>query len=172
MDSLTIGRALKRKMTATTSWCMLPGFLCGLKFSPLAWIVGLVFALLHANIFEFLFHRWYHNPKSFRFQAHAEHHVTQFRPNEAEHVALFGGSPLGIMALLAVNIFPWLFTPIWPAVLVGFGAYILLTEEIHWRVHLGGWVPDAFRKHHLAHHEVPPRCYNIWMPLGDWLFGR
>jgi hypothetical protein len=106
MDSLTIGKRLKRKMVAATLWCMVPGLLCGLKLSPIMWLLGLVFAFIHANIFEFFFHKAYHDPKFFRFQAHAQHHVTQFRENEAEKVALFSGSPLGIMGLLAFNIFP------------------------------------------------------------------
>ena len=160
----------KRKMAAATLWCMVPGLLCGLKLSPIMWLLGLVFAFLHANIFEFFFHKAYHDPKFFRFQAHAQHHVTQFRENEAEKVALFSGSPLGIMGLLAFNIFPWLFSPIWPSVLVGFGIYLILTEEIRWRVHLGGgWIPEAFRRHHLGHHEFPPKNFNVWLPLGDWL---
>jgi len=170
MDSLSIGKKIKHKMMATATWCTIPGFLCLSKLSSAMWLVGLLLSFLHANLFEFFFHRYYHNPKSWRFQAHAEHHVTQLAPNEAEHVTLFGASPLGILGLFAANSAPWLFTPIWPAVLVGFGIYLMLTEEIHWRAHLGGWIPAAFRKHHLGHHEFPPKNYNVWLPLGDWLF--
>lgn len=171
-DSLSIGKKIKRQMMATVLWCMLPGLLCSTKLSAAVWIVGLLLSFLYANIFEFFFHRWYHNPQSPRFKAHAEHHVTQFKENEPEHVTPFGGSPLGIMCLFGANIAPWLFTRLWPTVLVGFGCYIFLTEEIHWRAHLGGWIPEAFRRHHLGHHESPPKSFNVWLPLGDWLFGK
>lgn len=171
-DSLQIGRKIKHQMMATTLWCMIPGFLCLSKLSLIVVFMGLLFSFLHANIFEFFFHRWYHDPKSPRFKSHAEHHTTQFTETEAEHVTLFGGSPLGIMTLFAVNIAPWLFVRIWPSILLGFGLYLLLTEEIHWRAHLGGWLPEAWRKHHLGHHEFPPKSFNVWLPIGDWLFGR
>jgi len=156
------------KMLSAILACMLPAlfFLRGLSW--MSWLIGLPFALVYANIFEFWFHRWYHEPKSPLFKNHRDHHI---HASDPEHVDLFGGSFRGIAGLIAANIAPFVWLKSWPVILIGFGSYLVLTEEIHRRAHLGGWIPESFRRYHLAHHEVPVNKFNIWLPLGDWLFG-
>jgi len=39
-------------------------------------------------------------------------------------------------------------------VLVNFSLYFILTEEIHWRFHMGGCLPSWLsRVRHMAHHD-------------------
>lgn len=57
---------------------------------------------------------------------------------------------------------------------MAFAAYYLAAEEMHWRIHLGGWLPPglrALREYHLAHHDRPDARFNVFLPLFDWLFG-
>jgi hypothetical protein len=60
-----------------------------------------------------------------------------------------------------------------PGMLVAFSAYFLTTEEFHWRIHLGEWLPAGFRgarAYHLAHHTRPDARFNIFLPLWDVMF--
>jgi sterol desaturase/sphingolipid hydroxylase (fatty acid hydroxylase superfamily) len=61
-----------------------------------------------------------------------------------------------------------------PGMLVMFSLYFVLTEEIHWRFHLGGWLPrwlQAARERHYVHHERPDGSFNIFLPVFDRLVG-
>jgi hypothetical protein len=57
----------------------------------------------------------------------------------------------------------------------GFTIYFIAYEEIHWRFHLGGWLPGwlrAARNHHMLHHGSFEGRYNVFLPIFDWLFHR
>jgi hypothetical protein len=59
--------------------------------------------------------------------------------------------------------------------LIAFAVYFIVVEEVHWRIHLGGWLPallTSARSYHLAHHDIPNARYNIFLPLFDLLFGN
>jgi sterol desaturase/sphingolipid hydroxylase (fatty acid hydroxylase superfamily) len=61
-----------------------------------------------------------------------------------------------------------------PGILVGFSLYFITTEEFHWRIHLGEWLPPGFggtRAYHLSHHDRPDARFNIFLPLWDILLG-
>ncbi len=61
-----------------------------------------------------------------------------------------------------------------PGLFLGVIAYFILGEEIHWRIHLGGWLPPGLRwsrKYHLTHHRRPQTRFNIFLPPFDWLLG-
>ncbi len=99
-------------------------------------------------------------------------------PVEAEHVNP-GGSPLWVALLFVVNSAPVIAADVlggWgvaPGVLAGFVVYLITVEEVHWRVHVGGWLPPglaAVRAYHLAHHDRPDSRYNIFLPLFDSFF--
>jgi len=52
--------------------------------------------------------------------------------------------------------------------------YLIFTEEIHWQIHMNGWLPPGLRfarAYHLSHHDIPNRRYNVFLPLFDWLLG-
>src|SRR5215469_4119332 len=100
-------------------------------------------------------------------------------PTKAEYVPL-GGSPIWVFALFIVNELPvvvanfWLGLEIAPGVLLGFAIYFMITEEFHWRIHLGEKLPVGFRRataHHLAHHMRPNGRLNIFLPLWDKFLG-
>ena len=56
---------------------------------------------------------------------------------------------------------------------MAFTIYFILTEELHWRIHLGESLPPGFdkaRSYHLAHHTRPNARFNIFLPLWDLVF--
>ncbi len=58
--------------------------------------------------------------------------------------------------------------------LAAFAVYFVVLEELHWRIHLGEWLPGFLspaRVYHLAHHDRPDGRYNVFFPLFDWLLG-
>src|SRR5215469_3859677 len=58
-------------------------------------------------------------------------------------------------------------------VFVAWSIYLIVTEEIHWRIHMNGWLPPGLgfaRAYHLSHHDVPNSRYNVFLPLFDFLF--
>ena len=59
-----------------------------------------------------------------------------------------------------------------PGIFVAFTVYVIVVEEVHWPIHLGGWLPSWLRfgrEHHLIHHKRPSGRYNVFIPLFDWL---
>jgi len=61
-----------------------------------------------------------------------------------------------------------------PGVFLAFAIYFITVEEVHWRIHLGEWLPPvlgASRAYHLAHHARPDARFNIFLPLWDTLLG-
>ena len=118
-------------------------------------------------------------PGAFLAQKHLEHHRTVGTPTEAEHVNL-GGSPIWVALLFAINCMPVVILDlvfgllIAPGALDAFTSYFIVTEEVHWCIHLGEWLPPGVRgarRHHLAHHARPNARFNIFLPLWDRLLG-
>lgn len=182
-SAIARGRATKRVNALTAILCGgVPAVLLnrvfpsGLQRS----LVGFAAGLLWANFFEYAYHRFLlHLPGAFFAQKHLGHHMTVGTPTEAEHVNL-GGSPIWVSLLFAVNCIPvvivdWLLRlQIAPGVLVSFASYFIVTEEFHWRIHLGEWLPPGFRGargHHLAHHARPNARFKIFLPFWDRLLG-
>ena len=139
-----------------------------------------VTGLLWANLFEYAYHRFLlHLPGTFFAKRHLGHHASVGTLTEAEHVNL-GSSPIWVVALFAANGLPVVIADfllrfgIAPGMLVGFSVYFITVEEIHWRIHVGEWLPPvlgAARAHHLAHHARPDARFNIFLPLWDILLG-
>ena len=146
----------------------------------LMWVVGLVCGFVWANFFEYALHRWIlHVPGTYAFEGHLLHHASIGLPHEPLHVNL-GGKAIYVVMMFAGNGAPvivadWLLRlGFAPGVLVSFSLYFFLTEEIHWRFHMGGWLPsclDRARARHMAHHDRPDRDYTIFWSLFDRLFG-
>jgi hypothetical protein len=45
--------------------------------------------------------------------------------------------------------------------------YVIAVEEVHWRIHIGGWLPSwlhSGREHHLIHHDRPTGRYKRVSP--------
>ncbi len=160
----------------------LPAVYLAVRFPihPLAWVGGFFAGLLWANLFEYLYHRFLlHVPVNFLMERHLLHHASLGKPDEPEHTN-FGGSPLDIFLLFLINggpvvLLDWLVKGGFaPGVLIAFVVYFVAVEEIHWRMHLGGWLPPGFekaREFHLTHHRRPHSRYSVFFPLFDWLLG-
>jgi len=141
---------------------------------------GFVLGFCYANGFEYCLHRFIlHGPRGFFREQHIVHHATLSSPEAARYVN-FSRNPWGVVALFAANILPflllqWYFRNGWTAgVFVGFAVYYIAFEEIHWRMHMGGWLPKWLRpatRHHLLHHGQESERFNVFLPLFDWLVG-
>lgn len=161
----------------------LPGLLLSFYFPPTweRWLLGLIIGLLWGNAFEYAYHRWLlHRPRSRIGKGHREHHAHVGTPQEPEYVTL-GKSPPYIAVLFASNgvvaILIDLLLGLWitPGILVGWAVYLITAEEIHWRIHMNGWLPPGLRfarAYHMGHHDIPNIRYNVFLPLFDWLFGN
>src|SRR6202521_4232701 len=137
-------------------------------------MIGLVWG----NAFEYAYHRWMlHRRRSSFAKGHLEHHGTIGAPEEAEHVTL-GRSPFHIALLFASNgVFVivldlLLGLGLMPGIFVGWTVYLIAAEEIHWRIHMEGWLPPGLgfaRAYHMSHHDIPNTRYNVFLPLCDFL---
>jgi len=181
--ALETGRAinLRNAVVATLCGCGPAALLAYLRPPRLEmWLIGLVAGFVWANFFEYALHRWImHVPGSYAFDGHLLHHASIGMPHEPLHVNL-GGRAIYVVLMFAGNGAPvviadWLLhAGFAPGVLVSFSLYFLLTEEIHWRFHMGGWLPSWLaraRARHMAHHDRPDRDYAIFWSIFDRLFG-
>jgi hypothetical protein len=145
-------------------------------------VIGVIIGLIWGNAFEYVYHRWLlHQPGSAHAAGHREHHAQIGTPEQAEHVALIT-SPLNVVLLFVINGVPALlityFIGRWgilAGVFLGWAVYLIVTEEIHWRIHMGGWLPPGVRfarSYHMSHHAHPNSRYNVFLPLFDFLFGN
>jgi hypothetical protein len=154
-----------------------------LIYLPFSWwrsFLGLTTGLVWGNWFEYAYHRWLlHRPRSALGKGHIEHHANVGTAEEAEHVAL-GKSPVQVLILFALNAavmlpIDLLFRLSMSAgVFIGWAVYLIITEEVHWRIHMQGWLPPGLRSariYHMRHHDIPNTRYNVFLPLFDWLLG-
>ena len=151
------------------------------RYFPFNWkgsFLGLFIGLLWGNAFEYACHRWLlHRPRSAFGKGHLEHHVNVGTPEEPEHVTL-GKSPPDIALLFAINGMLVVFLDflldlrLAAGIFVGWSLYLITAEEIHWRIHLAGWLPRGLgfaRAYHMGHHDIPAVRYNVFLPLFDLL---
>jgi hypothetical protein len=137
---------------------------------PGTYLAGLLLGIVWANGFEYAYHRYLlHLPGNLFARYHLQHHAVTGTPDEAEWVN-FGKSPSLVVLVFALNAAPvvaadWLWRfRIAPGVLAAFSLYYVALEEIHWRIHLGKWLPPGLRlarTYHLAHHDSsrqPVQC--------------
>ncbi len=142
------------------------------------WPVGLVAGFLWGNAFEYAYHRWLlHLPRSSFGMRHLLHHSTVGEPNEPEHVTL-GGSPFWIVVLFLVNGIPatliesFAHTGAAAGLFLGFVAYVIVVEDVHWRIHVGAWMPrflEPARRFHLVHHDYADQNFSVFLPIFDKL---
>jgi Fatty acid hydroxylase len=177
------GRAIKRVNAWTAVLCGgLPALALGILFPTglQNWLASFLVGLLWASLFEYAYHRFLlHLPGTFFARRHLQHHASVGTPTEAEHVN-FGSSPIWVVALFVINGIPVVAADllfglrIAPGVFLAFAIYFITVEEVHWRIHLGEWLPpvlEASRAYHLAHHARPDARFNIFLPLWDMLLG-
>ena len=190
----TVGEAYLTGLTragCTKRLNALTATLCGiLPAVVLAWIrpvrgsvllLSFLLGLVWANGFEYVYHRsLLHRPKCSLGKGHLLHHATVGTPCEPDHVT-FGASPLSVALVFVVNGIPVVLVDIVlrlgiaAGILIAFSIYFIALEEMHWRIHLGGWLPPGLRtarEYHLAHHNTPDARFNVFLPLFDLLLGN
>lgn len=155
-----------------------PGIIFSLYFptSWQRWLIGISIGLVWGNAFEYAYHRWFlHWPQSSFGKGHLEHHRNIGTPTEAEDVTL-GRSPLHIIplflsnGLLVIAVDRCFDLRITPGILLGWTLYLIAAEEVHWRIHMEGWLPPGLRlarAYHMSHHDIPNARYNVFFPLFD-----
>lgn len=145
------------------------------------WLLGLIVGLIWGNAFEYAYHRFLlHRPRTSLGSAHHDHHANIGTPDEAKYVALIT-SPINIVLLFVINGVPaYLLSVLFglhailSGVFIGWTLYLILCEELHWRIHMNGWLPPGLafaRAYHMSHHDIPTGRYNVFLPLFDLLFG-
>jgi Fatty acid hydroxylase superfamily len=153
----------------------------GRALDPLHVVGGFLAGLVYANAFEYVLHRFFlHWGQGFLVQRHGLHHDTAGAPQEPRYVN-FATSPWVVVLVFVLNAIPVLTLELFlrpglaVGILAGFTLYFIAYEEIHWRFHLGGWLPGwllAARHHHMLHHGGFEGRYNVFLPLFDWIFQR
>jgi hypothetical protein len=146
--------------------------------STIGILSGLVLGFFYANGFEYCLHRFIlHSGRGFFGQQHMVHHTTLNSPEAARYVN-FSSNPWGVVALFFANAAPflflqWIFRNGWTSgVFASFTIYYIAFEEIHWRTHMGGWLPKWLRpaaRHHMFHHAHDTGRFNVFLPIFDWL---
>ena len=151
------------------------------EFDPLRLVAGFLAGLLYANAFEYVLHRFFlHWGEGFLVQRHGLHHDTAGAPEEPRYVN-FATSPWVVVLVFVLNALPvlalecFLHLGLTVGIFAGFTLYFIAYEEIHWRFHLGGWLPGWLRltrHHHMLHHGGFEGRYNVFLPIFDWIFQR
>lgn len=186
-----IARARRVKRVNAVTTLLSGGLLAAIVFrlsgldhgalQPLRLATGFLVGILYANAFEYVLHRFFlHWGEGFLVQRHGLHHDTAGAPEEPRYVN-FATSPWVVVLVFVLNALPVLaleffFRPeLAPGIFAGFTLYFIAYEEIHWRFHIDGWVPEwmrAARKHHMLHHGGFEGRYNVFLPIFDWIFHR
>jgi hypothetical protein len=143
-----------------------------------SFLFGLVAGLVYANGFEYCLHRFLlHSGFGVFAHQHMVHHATLQSPEGARYVN-FSRNPWGVVALFCGNALPfmalqWILHWSWiSGIFPSFALYYMAFEEIHWRSHMGGWMPAWLRpaaRHHLLHHAHDTDRFNVFLPVFDWL---
>ena len=149
--------------------------------STIGLLFGFLIGFIYANGFEYCLHRFLlHGGRGVFFQQHMVHHSTLKSPDAARYVN-FSSNPWGVVALFCANALPflileWIFKNGWAAgAFVSFTIYYIAFEEIHWRTHMGGWLPAWLApaaRHHLRHHADDKNYFNVFLPMFDWIVAQ
>jgi Fatty acid hydroxylase superfamily len=179
-----LGLRIKRNNLIAASLSGLLLALISIKFagpSRAGFLLGVLVGFLYANGFEYCLHRFLlHSGHGIFAQHHMVHHSTLKAPEAARYVN-FSSNPWGVVALFCANALPffaieWIFKNGWVAgAFVGFALYYMAFEEIHWRSHMGGWLPRSLApaaRHHLRHHADDSGRYNVFLPIFDWIVSQ
>jgi hypothetical protein len=177
------GLRIKRNNLIAAFLSGLTLLLISIKFFPhstsaMGFLFGIVAGFVYANGFEYCLHRFLlHAGRGIFSQQHMVHHATLQSPDAARYVN-FSSNPWGVVALFCVNAVPflalqWIFHSGWVAgVFPSFALYYMAFEEIHWRTHMGGWLPGWLRpsaRHHMLHHAHATGRFNVFLPIFDWV---
>jgi hypothetical protein len=180
-ETRTQGFRIKRNNLIAALVSGLTLVLISVQFVAPSWmgfLVGLLVGFVYANGFEYCLHRFLlHCGRGVFAQQHMVHHTSLKAPDAARYVN-FSSNPWGVVALFCANALPFLileriFKNGWVAgAFVSFTLYYIAFEEIHWRTHMGGWLPmwlHGAARHHLRHHADDTGYFNVFLPMFDWI---
>src|SRR3984893_5777019 len=149
--------------------------------SRIGFFFGLLAGFVYANGFEYCLHRFLlHCGRGVFSKQHMVHHTSLKSPDAARYVN-FSSNPWGVVALFCANALPffvleWIFNNGWAAgAFLSFALYYMAFEEIHWRSHMGGWLPAWLApaaRHHLRHHADDSGYFNVFLPMFDWIVSQ
>jgi hypothetical protein len=170
------GRQTKFLNAVISSSFLIPAVLLAAKFpvSPIKFTLWFLIGLVWANWFEYVYHRWADHMSGTSFER--KHRVHHAQPSNGKHINL-GENGLTTLMMFVINGGPVVTLDLWlhggfsSPFLIACVIYVLLIEEIHWRSHMGGWLPASLKAYHLDHHKHPLGRFNICFPLFDWIFG-
>jgi hypothetical protein len=154
-----------------------------------------VLAVVYANLLEYVFHRWVmHAPGSLlpgigvahvrlhhdRFEGDGAYHLV--RAQDRPHIRLFTWwqATLWLLAHAAMAAaLQWMTGwPVFGPSLVALAAYYVVYECLHWCMHApaGRWIEATrlFQRldaNHRLHHRRWTTNFNVFLPLGDLMFG-
>jgi len=178
------GLRIKRNNLIAASLSGLALFSISVKFVPpshAGFFYGMLAGFVYANGFEYCLHRFLlHSGRGIFAGQHMVHHTTLKSPDAARYVN-FSRNPWGVVALFIANATPffvleWIFKNGWVAgAFVSFALYYMAFEEIHWRSHMGGWLPKWLApaaRHHLRHHADDTGYFNVFLPMFDWIVSQ
>ena len=134
------------------------------KYQPIEVVMLLVkiFILLaYSNIMEYAIHRWVLH--GWLWSRHVKHHRDENKNVFFVRDFLGVGTALGLIGVSSVLFSFWGWLPLF---VLSFYYFVLL-EGAHWFIH-----ELRISRHHMQHHaDLKDGNYNVWIPLGDWLFG-
>jgi len=184
-ENRDLGLRIKRNNLIAASLSGAVLVLISVKFvmapSPAGFLFGLLAGFVYANGFEYCLHRFLlHCGRGIFAKQHMVHHETLKSPEAARYVN-FSRNPWGVVALFCANALPffvleWISKSGWAAgAFVSFALYYMAFEEIHWRSHMGGWLPTWLApaaRHHLRHHADDTGRFNVFLPMFDWIVSQ
>src|SRR5258706_14935493 len=171
------GLRIKRNNLIAASLSGLALVLLSVRFAPpsrVGFFFGILVGFVYANGFEYCLHRFLlHSGRGVFANQHMVHHTTLKSPEAARYVN-FSTNPRGDVAPFIANALPffileWIFKNGWVAgAFVSFALYYMAFEEIHWRSHMGGWLPAWLvpaTRHHLRHQADDRWRCNGFLPM-------
>jgi|SRR5580692_6251231 sterol desaturase/sphingolipid hydroxylase (fatty acid hydroxylase superfamily) len=124
--------------------------------------IHLLILFLYANLLEYAIHRWAEHGPLWESN-HQKHHEDPETPTLFLHSAKGVAGLAALIGLSAALFSPWGWLPLAFFLLY----YLVIIEAAHYVAHR-----FHISKHHMRHHaDLQEGNYNVWIPLGDILFG-
>lgn len=124
-------------------------------------ILEILVLLIYANLLEYAIHRWALH--GWLWHQHSGHH------NDPEHTVFFVHNLRGVILaslLIGANALLWMPLLGKLPLFVFVFYYFVMLEGAHVLLHR-----YHVRGHHMTHHaDLKDGNWNVWIPLGDWLF--
>jgi hypothetical protein len=123
-------------------------------------LAKLFILFLYSNLLEYVIHRWAeHGPL---WKSHSIHH------GDPETPSLFAHTWPGILTLAVLIGGSGYMFKAWGWLPLAFFLfyYVVMIEGAHYVTH-----KFHISKHHMKHHaDLKDGNYNVWIPVGDWIF--